>query len=57
MLNSNLKIGHGLKSKTQLTSFSIGQWLGRGANITVVDTPGFKVLRNFKLGLDIIAFV
>jgi len=39
---SPFKIGHGLKSKTQLTSFSVGQWLGRGANITVVDTPGFK---------------
>jgi len=39
---SPFQIGHGLKSKTQLTTFSIGQWLGRGANITVVDTPGFK---------------
>merc|ERR1719495_1212740 len=39
---SPFKIGHGLKSKTQLTTFSTGQWLGDGANITVVDTPGFK---------------
>jgi len=39
---SPFKIGHGLKSKTQLTSFSTGQWLGRGANVTIVDTPGFK---------------
>merc|ERR550519_845914 len=39
---SPFKIGHGLMSKTQLTTFSVGQWLGRGANITVVDTPGFK---------------
>jgi N-acetylneuraminic acid mutarotase len=39
---SPFKIGHGLKSKTQLTTFSVGQWLGRGANVTVIDTPGFK---------------
>jgi len=39
---SPFQIGHGLKSKTQLTTFSVGQWLGRGANVTVVDTPGFK---------------
>ena len=36
------KIGHGLRSKTKMTSFSTGQWLGDGPNITVVDTPGFK---------------
>ena len=39
-------VGHGLKSKTKLTSFSTGQFLGNplSPNITVVDTPGFKVL-------------
>ena len=39
-------VGHGLKSKTKMTSFSTGQFLGNplSPNITVVDTPGFKVL-------------
>ncbi len=23
------------------TSYGVGQWLGHGANFTVVDTPGF----------------
>ena len=36
------KIGHGLKSKTRMTSFSTGRWLGVGPNVTVTDTPGFK---------------
>lgn len=36
------KIGHGLRSKTKMTSFSTGTWLTDGPNITVVDTPGFK---------------
>ena len=38
-------VGHGLKSKTKMTSFSTGQFLGNpfSPNITVVDTPGFKV--------------
>jgi len=39
---SPFQIGHGLKSKTQMTTFSTGEWLGHGSNITVVDTPGFK---------------
>ena len=40
-------VGHGLKSKTKMTSFSTGQFLGNplSPNITVVDTPGFKVLK------------
>ena len=37
------KIGHGLRSKTRMTSFSTGRYLGEGPNVTVVDTPGFKV--------------
>ena len=38
-------VGHGLKSKTKMTSFSTGQFIGNplSPNITVVDTPGFKV--------------
>ena len=38
-------VGHGLRSKTKMTTFSTGQFLGdpRSPNITVVDTPGFKV--------------
>ena len=36
------KIGHGLRSKTKMTTFSTGKWLGSGPNVTVVDTPGFK---------------
>ena len=38
-------VGHGLKSKTRMTSFSTGNFLGNplSPNITVVDTPGFKV--------------
>ena len=38
-------VGHGLRSKTKMTSFSTGHFLGdpRSPNITVVDTPGFKV--------------
>ena len=38
-------VGHGLKSKTRMTSFSTGNFLGKpgSPNITVVDTPGFKV--------------
>ena len=38
-------VGHGLKSKTRMTSFSTGHFLGNklSPNITVVDTPGFKV--------------
>ena len=53
-------VGHGLKSKTRMTSFSTGQWLGKpfSPNVTVVDTPGFKVqldmirLKNIKLPLS-----
>ena len=37
------KIGHGLRSKTKKTTFSTGGFKGNGPNITVVDTPGFKV--------------
>lgn len=40
------KIGHGLRSKTKMTTFSTGRWLGSGPNITVVDTPGFKAELN-----------
>jgi len=38
-------VGHGLRSKTKMTSFSTGRFLGKphSPNITVVDTPGFKV--------------
>ena len=36
------KIGHGLRSKTKVTTFSTGRFLGSGPNVTVVDTPGFK---------------
>ena len=36
------QIGHGLRSKTKMTTFSTGKWLGSGPNVTVVDTPGFK---------------
>ncbi|XP_059095761.1 uncharacterized protein LOC131890438 [Tigriopus californicus] len=36
------KIGHGLRSKTKVTTFSTGRFVGTGPNITVVDTPGFK---------------
>ena len=41
-------VGHGLKSKTRMTSFSTGNFLGNhlSPNITVVDTPGFKVAIN-----------
>jgi len=41
-------VGHGLKSKTRMTSFSTGQWLGKpfSPNVTVVDTPGFKDQRD-----------
>ena len=37
-------VGHGLRSKTKMTSFSTGHFLGdpRSPNITVVDTSGFK---------------
>merc|ERR1712106_429083 len=35
-------IGHGLASKTKHTTFSTGQWPGKGAVATVVDTPGFQ---------------
>ena len=40
---SPFEIGHGLASKTKHTTFSTGQWLGKGAVVTVVDTPGFQV--------------
>jgi len=39
---SPFEIGHGLGSKTRHTTFSTGQWLGNGAVVTVVDTPGFE---------------
>jgi len=39
---SPFEIGHGLASKTKHTTFSTGQWLGKGAVVTVVDTPGFE---------------
>ncbi|XP_023322043.1 uncharacterized protein LOC111696620 [Eurytemora carolleeae] len=41
-------VGHGLRSKTKMTSFSVGQFLGDpfSPNITVVDTPGFKDQRD-----------
>ena len=41
-------VGHGLRSKTKMTSFSTGNWLGksRSPNVTVVDTPGFKDQRD-----------
>merc|ERR1719499_2119369 len=41
-------VGHGLRSKTKMTSFSTGHFLGdqRSPNITVVDTPGFKDQRD-----------
>jgi len=39
---SPFQIGHGLASKTKHTTFSTGQWLGTGAVVTVVDTPGFQ---------------
>jgi len=39
---SPFAIGHGLASKTKHTTFSTGQWLGKGAVVTVVDTPGFE---------------
>ena len=44
-------VGHGLKSKTRMTSFSTGNFLGKtgSPNITVVDTPGFKVRRDNNL--------
>ena len=46
-------VGHGLKSKTKMTSFSTGQFLGNqfSPNITVVDTPGFKVF--YKIDGDV----
>ena len=48
-------VGHGLKSKTKMTSFSTGHFLGNklSPNITVVDTPGFKVhiISNLASGL------
>ena len=33
------------RSKTKMTSFSTGNWLGfpNSPNVTLVDTPGFKV--------------
>jgi len=41
-------VGHGLRSKTKMTSFSTGNFLGKtnSPNITVVDTPGFKDQRD-----------
>jgi len=39
---SPFEVGHGLASKTKHTTFSTGQWLGKGAVVTVVDTPGFQ---------------
>ena len=44
-------VGHGLKSKTRMTSFSTGNFLGNplSPNITVVDTPGFKVKMSSSL--------
>ena len=44
-------VGHGLKSKTRMTSFSTGNFLGNplSPNITVVDTPGFKVKMMFSI--------
>jgi len=36
------EIGHGLASKTKHTTFSTGQWMGNGAVVTIVDTPGFQ---------------
>ena len=46
-------VGHGLKSKTRMTSFSTGQFLGNpnSPNITVVDTPGFKVTTSEDIAL------
>ena len=48
-------VGHGLKSKTKMTAFSTGQFLGNplSPNITVVDTPGFKVLNSHSLPLSV----
>merc|ERR1711915_40587 len=43
---SPFQIGHGLASKTKHTTFSTGQWLGTGAVVTVVDTPGFQDTKN-----------
>ena len=44
-------VRHGLKSKTRMTSFSTGHFLGNklSPNITVVDTPGFKVKYNIYI--------
>merc|ERR1712172_34672 len=41
-------VGHGLRSKTKMTTFSTGNFLGKtnSPNITVVDTPGFKDQRD-----------
>merc|ERR1711892_511506 len=39
---SPFDVGHGLASKTKHTTFSTGQWLGKVAVVTVVDTPGFQ---------------
>jgi len=41
-------VGHGLRSKTKMTTFSTGHFLGdpSSPNITVVDTPGFKDQRD-----------
>ena len=52
-------VGHGLKSKTKMTSFSTGQFLGnpRSPNITVVDTPGFKVPNILSFSLEIFLFL
>ena len=52
-------VGHGLKSKTKMTSFSTGQFLGnpRSPNITVVDTPGFKVSNILFFSLKILLFL
>ena len=51
-------VGHGLKSKTRMTSFSTGNFLGNplSPNITVVDTPGFKVAIDIDLIFVCIVF-
>ena len=54
---SPFDVGHGLASKTKHTTFSTGQWLGKGAVVTVVDTPGFQVRSSCILRWLMSAFV
>jgi len=37
----NFEVCHDMDSCTKETSYGVGRWLGRGSNVTVVDTPGF----------------